>query len=112
MVESGGKVKCAGRETQRHSEQSEIYWVNNPPPLRSRRAILMSETALFSRDDADRWWLVEAESADAARQLIKATTDHVGRPLDKSTMTLMAAPNGHLHEGRVLASGERTGGER
>lgn len=73
FVQDGESLpKCVGSETTRHSEHSEIVWVNNPPPLRSRRAVLLSEEALVARDEADRWWLVECANAKAGRGTILA----------------------------------------
>lgn len=87
MVERGGRVKCVGRGEY----------------------ATMSERVQYDCTEAtvaDRWWLVEAESAEAARTLIylRQTLDAARRYVgsgDPATATV----SGMVPEGRILASG-------
>ena len=97
MVERGGRVVCAGR----------AWTAGFSPSGRERHNLggtkMYGTARMTSSMSANRWWLVEAESADAARELIEVAKLGLG----ESVMHLSARPGDTELEvtGRILASG-------
>jgi hypothetical protein len=89
----GDRPVCAGREVEK--------W-----PLGGR---FITKRAIAAREVAHRWWLVEAESAGEARDVIAGAPVFGGRIIESSRVLPSPAPAGDGGPAHSLAPAPKVG---